>query len=315
MSSPRDARGSGRHSNPYGRQIKGPACKAADLASLRQSIARLEQRHSAFESHDSEENAVRRGGFDHPAWRFGLTAMDCVLPAAGLSPGGLHELSAAHQDGPASHGFALALLRRLAEAPAASRADSAPILWCQDHFTHDAFGPLHGHGVANFGLDPGRFILLRSRRTRDALWAMEESILSGAVAAVVGEVRAMDFTASRRLALACRRMAVPCLIHRRDGDPMPGAGQTRWRVAAAPSRPDPWDARAPGGPAWRITLERCHGGRQEERTPWPTTWNVEFDGETGCFSLAASMDNRKTASERRPTHPSCAPDNRRRQAG
>ena len=88
-------------------------------------------------------------------------------------------------------------------------------------------------GLAAFGLGPERLILVRAREGREVLWAMEEALGSGRAALVVGEVRRLDWTASRRLQLAAENGATPALlVNGGDHEAAPGA-LTCWRVGAA----------------------------------------------------------------------------------
>ncbi|MBF4328339.1 hypothetical protein EAY16_24000, partial [Vibrio anguillarum] len=53
---------------------------------------------------------------------------------------------------------------------------------------------------------------LTARTLPDALWAVEEAVVSGAVSLVVAEIEAADFTATRRLTLASGRHGVPVVL-------------------------------------------------------------------------------------------------------
>ena len=59
------------------------------------------------------------------------------------------------------------------------------------------------------GLPIQNLIHVEARDARDALWAMEEGLRCAALSAVIGEIwgdpRALDFTATRRLAVASER--------------------------------------------------------------------------------------------------------------
>ncbi|OYW84204.1 MAG: hypothetical protein B7Z22_11130 [Hyphomonas sp. 32-62-5] len=72
---------------------------------------------------------------------------------------------------------------------------------------------------------------LVTRHAGDALWAVEEAVVSGAVSHVIAEVDAADFTATRRLTLASERHGVPVTLllpHTCEGAT---AALTRWRAA------------------------------------------------------------------------------------
>jgi protein ImuA len=189
------------------------------------------------------------------------------------------------------------------------------ILWCERPWALDA-GALYGPALLQFGIDPARMILVRPRRDADALWAMEEGLRCGRVAAVIGEITNMSLTASRRLQLAAEETGVTALMLRPKTDkPSPSAAVTRWRLdAVVHAKPGKISARSgrakendrirPGttdltfnGPSgldsngglgtarWRVELFRCRGGD-------PANWMMEWNDETGNFSLAAEICDR-----------------------
>ena len=73
---------------------------------------------------------------------------------------------------------------------------------------------------------------------RSALWAMEEGLRCGALGAVIGELwgdpASLDFTATRRLAVAAERSGVPAWLVRLGGAANLSGARMRWRVASAP---------------------------------------------------------------------------------
>ena len=141
----------------------------------------------------------------------GPGALDAALPEGGLTPGGLHEAAgAALGDGPAAGAFLAALLARLRR-----RDERRAVLVCQSRTS--PFGRLYGPGWRDLGLEPADLLLLSARRDRDVAWAMEEGLRSASLAGVLGEVESLDFTLSRRLALAARESLTPALLLRRDG--------------------------------------------------------------------------------------------------
>lgn len=216
------------------------------------------------------------GGAQAQTLPLGDPALDLALHG-GLPLACLHEVEPgkAEWDDGAAAGFSLALLARLLAG------DRGRVLWVGPRL--DLYGP----GLADFGLDPGWFILARVRGERDALWALEEGLRCPALAAVVGEVGALKRTASRRLQLAAEAGGVTCLLLRRPLRPSrdkaePSAAVTRWRVAAAPSEGTPGLI---GPSRWRAELLRCRGGI-------PGAFIVEWNHATGDFALAAAVCDR-----------------------
>ncbi|MEJ1994830.1 MAG: hypothetical protein P8X75_06390 [Limibacillus sp.] len=114
-----------------------PGGKQERLASLRAEIRKLE-------GYDLAETRARL--------RFGLPALDALLPEGGLPLPALHLVEPARlewDDGLAA-GFLAALLRQLMEATAPEAVRPGPLLWITRH------ADLYGPGLLNFGLSPER---------------------------------------------------------------------------------------------------------------------------------------------------------------
>ncbi|GMG82760.1 hypothetical protein LNKW23_19730 [Paralimibaculum aggregatum] len=192
---------------------------------------------------------------------------DVPALAAGLGRSGLHELvEARFGDMGAVAGFALAVLAGTAE-----RAAAGPLVWIASAAAMRAHGRLSARGLAAAGGDPGRLLSVAVARPVDGLWAVEEALRSGAVAAVAAELPEAGFTATRRLSLAVAAAGVPALLllpHDRAGA---SAAASRWRVAAAPSAPDPHDRLAPGAARWRVTVVRARAA------PWAAGRSCELE--------------------------------------
>ncbi len=241
--------------------------------------------------------ALELGGVPAGAAALGIAAIDDALPGGGLARGALHEIEVAGGAGReaalgAASGFAAVLLARFAagRGPGADRGSGAarrPVLWCQRRV--DLYGP----GLAAFGLDPARLIVVRAPAPRQALWVLEEALRNRRLAAVLGEVDGIDLAASRRLQLAARA-GTPCLLLRRGPAPGVSAAVTRWRVGPAPG-----DAAQPGhdpphnlgASRWRVELVRCRGGAAR-------AWLIEWCHETHRFTMAAPLADRTEAPAR-----------------
>ncbi len=122
-------------------------------------------------------------------------------------------------------------------------------------------------GFKTFGLETSAFVLIRTDTITELLWAMEEAIACRAVGAVVADIayphKALDFTASRRLALRTAASGGSVFLVRYARDREATAARYRWRVEPQLSRPHPFDNRAPGPPRWRLTLEKGSLGRRK----------------------------------------------------
>jgi protein ImuA len=98
-----------------------------------------------------------------------------------------------------------------------------------------------------------------------------------------GDPQALDFTATRRLAVAAERSGVPCWLVRLNGVANLSGARMRWRVASASSLAHPFDARAPGAAAWNAELFRARGSP-------PGQWKVGHDASG--FHLVAEPGGR-----------------------
>jgi protein ImuA len=202
------------------------------------------------------------------------------LPGPGLACGTLNEIvAAAHGDRPAAFGFLFAL------SALALAARPGPALFVAARRALSDFGAPYGHGLHQTGLDVGRLILVEAGTDRDALWAIEETLKSGAAPAVVaGAVeKSLDLTASRRLNLAAAAPATPLLLLRTAADTAANAAATRWRIAAAPAARDRYGTFA--DPRWSVALERCRNGR-------PGHWLIEWNHVAHRFRVAQGVADR-----------------------
>ncbi|MEO1647494.1 MAG: recA-like protein [Pseudomonadota bacterium] len=175
-------------------------------------------------------------------------------------------------------GLALALARDAlrsassADDPLAEAQDRRQILWVQDARAIQLGGRPYRHGVPREMRD--RLIHVEAKTPEDALFALEEGLRCRDLACVIGEIvgnpRALDFTASRRLSLAAEKHRVPLWLVRIDADPDLSSARMRWRAQAATSQAPHWNAQAPGQPSWRAELFRA-------RSHAPGQWIVSDD--------------------------------------
>ena len=132
-----------------------------------------------------------------------------------------------------------------------------PLLWVQERMAILEGGRVHAAGLGGFGDD---LIHVEARDARAALWAMEEGLRCPALSGVIGELwgdpQALDFTATRRLAVAAERSGVACWLIRPGGQPSLSGARERWRLASAPSEVHPFDGKAPGAACWEAELFR-----------------------------------------------------------
>jgi protein ImuA len=166
---------------------------------------------------------------------------------------------------------------------------SKPLLWVQDRMAILESGRVHPPGLPSSNL-----IHVEARDAREALWAMEEGVRCAALSCVIGEIwgdpKALDFTATRRLAVASERSGVACWLVRLGGTANLSGARMRWRIASAPSLLNDLDERAPGAPAWDAELFRARG------TP-TGQWTISH--EAGALHLVAASGGRALGKEQR----------------
>lgn len=217
------------------------------LAAMRAKIAAL-------------EGGGRGEGLTLP---LGVAEVDRRLPGGGLPLGRWHEITADGQE--AETAAAPAAFTALLARPLAVRGEVVWVLRRDD---------LWAPGLTGLGFPATRLIQVCVRDEAEALSVMEDALATVGVAAVVGEVEAVDLTAGRRLQLAAERRAATGFVIRRR--PYGGgahravggsAAATRWRVTPSPSEP-PAGEFGLGPPRYHVALERCRGGR-------PGAWILE----------------------------------------
>jgi protein ImuA len=197
-----------------------------------------------------------------------------------MAPQPLHEFGpAAPGAAPAALGFALAL--------AASWAGPAGVIWAGEEGVFSETGAPYPVGLAQFGLDPARLIVVRAAKREDALWAAEQGLSApGAVVlcALAANRKPLDLKATRRLLLFAERNRTRCLLVRPLDEA--SAAWTRWRVAPAPSCAEEKEL---GAPAFDIELVRSRAGPAGAR--FSLEWNAyarRFD-DLACHLSAASQ--------------------------
>jgi protein ImuA len=188
-----------------------------------------------------------------------------------LPPGLLHEVFAENgRDAGATYGFTLGLARRLLSA----RRPALLLL----QLTHQAqdLGVPYPVGLKSFGVDPDQVVFGRMESATDLLWAIEEAIGCPAVAAVIAdtgpEIKALDFTASRRLSMRAAAGGSSVFLLRTGTTREASAARLRWRIEPQPSAAPPFDARAPGLARWKVELEKGRLGSRRDPKEWLVDW-------------------------------------------
>lgn len=279
--------------------------RQGELARLRTALAALEGCRRAPDidpEHDALENDRGSG------WTLGAPEIDGWLPERRLDAASLNEIKPeTYGDGPAALTFALLLAARRLNASSAdpagrlSRAGrvagtSTPhlptsrlMVWCWPTRMAREAGGLYGPGLATLGIDPAQVLLVEGANAAETLWAMEESLGSGAAAIVVGCVDAVALTPARRLALAAQAHRTPGLLVTAARSAVTPATFARWCIAGCPSAPHPFDPAASGAPRFAMTLERCRGTAADVA---PLFRTVEWSHEAYRFGVVAGVADR-----------------------
>jgi protein ImuA len=211
-----------------------------------------------------------------------------IPPALMVGRAALHEFYAATEaDAAKTTGVMLAL---------ALGGSQRPLLWVRQDFLSRETGTPYPPGLMEFGLDPARLIFVQGRDVPSVLQAGLEgarcAALGGVLIEIWGEARALDLTASRRLALAAKESGTLVLLARVAAQPCPSAAETRWQVQAAPSRA--LAANAPGNPAVSLSLLRQRGGLAQG------VWHLEWNRDSRTFETrsadARSLEDRTAGS-------------------
>ena len=168
-----------------------------------------------------------------PGISTGFDALDECLPDRGWPAGALSEVLV-----PTLGSCELALV--LPALAALTRAGREVVL----------VGPVHlpyAPGLAGRGVDLGRVLVVRGASGEEHEWAAEQSLRSGACAAVALWSRRLDMRAARRLQLAARKGSACGWLFRTLGAP------------AAPSPAPLRLALEPGPRGVKVEVRKCRG--------------------------------------------------------
>ncbi|RYY96772.1 MAG: Error-prone repair protein ImuA [Chitinophagaceae bacterium] len=188
----------------------------------------------------------------------GLGRINAAFPNALFPRSALHEfVCAAPEEAAASGAFIAGLLSAFMRRGGAA-------LWVGTE--RRIFPP----ALRSFGLRPEQVIFLDVKTEKDATWALGEALRCGALAAVVGELRDLSFTDSRRFQLAIEGSGVPCFALRRREPTGATTAVARWRIRPVASRTDD-GLPGIGHPRWQVQLLKVRNGH-------PGSWELEWAG-------------------------------------
>src|SRR5688572_29939887 len=172
----------------------------------------------------------------------GLGIINNSFPNKQFPLGAIHEfLSTTINEVAASSGFITAILSSLMR-------NAGAVTWISA--SRKIFPP----ALASFGISPDKIIFIDLQKEKDIHWVMEEALKCDGLAAVVGEMKELDFTSSRRLQLAVEQSKVTGFIIRKNPRQLnTTACLSRWKITSLPSY---LEAGMPGVgfPRWNVNL-------------------------------------------------------------
>ncbi|MDR6808838.1 protein ImuA [Dyadobacter sp. BE34] len=195
---------------------------------------------------------------------FGLGPVMKAFPEGIFPRVGMHEfVSHSPEQTAATSGFMAALAGKMMK-------EDGLCVWVGRHRT------VYPFALSHFGVAPDRVIFVDLKKEKDLLWAIEEALKCDALSAVVGEIKELNLTESRRLQLTVEKSKVTGLLHRvspRLSNPV--AAVCRWRISPLPGASD-LVLPGIGFPRWQVTIEKVRSGE-------PGSWPLEF--HDGSFEL------------------------------
>lgn len=188
-----------------------------------------------------------------------LPSITQSLPNHKFPIGCIHEMASNHfGDTGSMIGFTSFLLGKLADK-------KGIIIWIASACN------IYAPGLTAFGIPPENIIVIHLKSNKHILWVMEEALKCKNFAAVVAEIKEIDFKTSRRLQLAAEKSRVTGFLLRAQDNATTIASVARWHVCAAPGAQET-DLPGVGFPRWKIHLSKIRNGR-------PGKWLLEWGPE------------------------------------
>ena len=283
--------------------VKSADFQAQSIAGLTRAMEKITARHAFLENGPTDNHSGKLP--------FNIPQIDACL-GGGLARNALHEIRTdLSRDIAAASGFLLGLFASII------KHRDGQILWANGPAVRCDAGVSFPQGLANYGFDPRRLILVNSGNFKSALWSAGEAAsckgLVGVVLHVAGNPKSLDLTATRKLQLTAHRQGTTIFILRQAGAEEASAGLTRWRVQPAPSI-DPNCNTHLGPTRLALSLERNRNGTTGD---WCLAWNPHeraFENvEAASLNHAPDKTAKPAKSNSTPAHIVCLsypPDNR-----
>ncbi len=180
-----------------------------------------------------------------------------AFPTASFPLGAIHEfISTGMENAAATSGFVSGMLASLME-------NNGIVIWISA--TRNIFPP----ALTSFGIAPDKIIFVDLKKEREILWAMEEALKCNGLNGVIGEIKELSFTVSRRFQLAVEESQVTGFILRRDPRKIENtACVSRWQITSLPSQSID-GLPGVGFPRWKVDLLKVRNGKTG-------TWDIEW---------------------------------------
>jgi len=187
----------------------------------------------------------------------GLGEINLAFPNTTFPLGAIHEFCCNQpEEAAATSGFIAGLL-------AAFMQHGRAMLWISS--CRALFPP----ALIYFGIKPESIIFLDLKKEKDVLWAMEEALKCDSLAAVVGEVQELGFTASRRLQLTVEHSRVTGFVIRHSPRKLnTTVSVARWKITSLAGESS-GDMPGVGFPRWKVELLKVRNGKPGS---WEITW-------------------------------------------
>jgi len=187
----------------------------------------------------------------------GLGAIEQSFPNGVFPAGAIHEfITATHEQEAVSTAFIAGILGRLME-------NNGPCLWISP--AKDVFPAALKH----YGVEPDRFIFIRTAKQKDILWIGEEALKCNGIAAVILELPQISFQEARRLQLCVEKSNTTGFVLRTDPSKITSTPcVARWNVTPMPSSL-PAEMPGVGFSCWSVELQKVRNGN-------PGQWRVQW---------------------------------------
>ena len=189
----------------------------------------------------------------------GLGPVENAFPYGRFPLGAIHEfISTSAEDSTATCGFIAGILSSLMRVRGAC-------LWIGSSPT------IFPAALHSFGIEPHKIIFINLSKEKEVLWTLEEALKCEGLSAVVGELKDISFTASRRLQLAVEHSRVTGFILRQKQRlHSTTAAVASWKISSLPSLLT-GELPGVGFPRWNVELLKVRNGKKG-------SWQMEWVG-------------------------------------